>query len=384
MLEPMKSKRTLSLKACLECEDIMLDQDSLDLLFDSIKRFLQERYGFADYQRISDSELGWSQEMWQEFVSMGWLGLTVPEEDGGLGATAAQCLDLFEHAGGALVLEPLLPTLLIAGEVVRTVRHATTRKMLANGVIGGDVRMSLVPRQVEAVCTCSVIANGDGFHLKGRFPAVLGGANATHFVVSAQLGDEFAMFLVPKANTGVEVEPVRLIDGRWGATLNIDSIMEAEALLPIDARGGQRLEDLVAAGCVAEAAGVLKRALNTSIEYLKLRKQFGQPLSSLQVVQHAMAEVYVVSEQMRSLVKAVSEGLEGPDSTYLVSAAKAYLGIAGYRAVEKCIQFHGGMGITEEYPIGHYYKRLLVLGAACGSASGHLQRMAFRIRSETR
>lgn len=360
----------------------MLEQDSFDLLCDSVDRVLHERYDFASYQRIRDSELGWSREMWEEFVELGWMGLTVPEEDGGLGATPVQCLQLHERTGAALVLEPLLPTLLIAGEVVRAVQDVTARQALANGLIDGEVRLSLAPRQTDSGCFCTATVDGDGYRLQGDFPTVLEAASATHLLIPAQLGNELVMFLVPQTLAGVDVTPIRMIDGRWSGSLHIDTTLRADMLLSRDHNWCQRLEDLVTVGCVAEAVGLLQAALSISVEYTKMRKQFGQPLSSLQAVQHAMAEVYVVVEQMRSLLKAVGEGLEDAERPHLVSAAKAYLGRAGYGAMEKCIQFHGGIGVTEEYKVGHYYKRLLVIGATYGGVSEHLQKMARQISND--
>jgi alkylation response protein AidB-like acyl-CoA dehydrogenase len=361
--------------------------DEQQMLRESASRFVREQYGFEARQRWA-ADGGWSPASWKQYAELGWLGLAIPEEAGGLGCGFVETALVAEELGRGMVLEPYAGCAVLAARLIErgdAPGFAAQREALLAGIAEGSAIVLLAHAEPESRFEIDWVGararrHGDGWLLEGSKLLVAGAPAATHFIVSARIDREgIALFVVPREAVDLQVYP--LIDGTQAADLTLrEQVLPAGALLAQPGRAEALLEeaqDRAALAEVAEGLGCMEAVLDLASEYLKTRQQFGQPIGRFQALQHRMAEMFVEVQETRSILYRGIAHLDAAPAArrIAVSAAKVMLGSAACFVGGQGIQLHGGIGMTDEYQVGHYYKRLLTLEKMYGDSDWHLDRM---------
>lgn len=354
------------------------------LLQDSVRRFIAEVYPSDARRSGASAQPGTDRAMWNRFADLGWLSIAIPESLGGLGWSTVESALVLREFGRGLVTEPFVTCAIASARLLAEGDSEAALSLLAK-LATGEALVALAVEPVEArysLKTPSVRAEArDGrYVLSGRIAMVLGGDAADNLIVSARTEDGVALFLVPVDAEGVQRRPYRLLNGALAADFELSDVnIDAEGLIVSAPRALELLErvyDEAALLAGAEAVGCMDRIVDITAEYLKTRQQFGQPLSNFQVLQHRMADLFVESEMARS---ALYSGISALDETQspraaAVSAARVRIDRAAHLLGNQGIHLHGGMGMTMEYPVGHLYRRLLMLIRAFGDTEHHLER----------
>jgi alkylation response protein AidB-like acyl-CoA dehydrogenase len=368
--------------------------DGRQLLADSVARFLEKSYGFEARRTMLTQGPECIARNWAHFAELGWLGAAIPEEAGGLGGSAEDSVLILEAFGRGLVVEPYLACSVLAPKVVELAGEGPRRAELLGRIASGETVLTLAHDEpgarglVEHVATRASSHPG-GYQISGAKCLVLGGEIADLFLLTARLSgaprdrEGIAIFTIARDALGLTVMPYRTIDGRQAVDLRLDGVrIDDDALIGPPERALAALEeaiDYAAVGACAEAVGAMEATLVLTCDYLKLRKQFGQPLSAFQALQHRLAEMYVELERARSMLKRGVSSLTAPSAAArrrAVSASKAAIGRSGIFIGQQGVQLHGGIGMTEEYAVGHYLKRLMVLDILFGASHHHQARYA--------
>jgi alkylation response protein AidB-like acyl-CoA dehydrogenase len=360
--------------------------DEQQMLRDSANRYVRERYGFeARRQRAANP--GGPDGHWAAYAEMGWLALAVPEADGGLGCGFVETAIVAEELGRGLVLEPFIGCAVLAARLIERAdapAFASRRTELLAGLAAGTRQLALAHGEPDSRFELDAVSatarpEGGGYVLDGVKLMVAGGAEADDVIVSARAEEgRLALFLVPRED--VTLDAYALIDGTRAGDIELrHAFVPADGRLTAPGSGLALLEealDRAALAQVAEALGCMEAVLGLTSEYLKTRQQFGQPIGKFQALQHRMAEMFVEVQETRSILYRGIASLDAAPAArrQAVSAAKVVLGSAGRFVGGQGIQLHGGIGVTDEYPIGHYYKRLLVLETLYGDSEWHLGR----------
>lgn len=353
------------------------------MLSETLTRFLADNYTIDKRHGFAMSDERFSREMWAQFAELGVIGALFPESAGGFGGEGDDLTVVFEALGRHLVVEPFLPTLL-GGSVLSEVGG---EEALLEQIIGGEALIALAHGEpasryelshVETTAT----ADGDGYRITGNKSVVLGGGNATHLVVSARTSGDttdengISLFLV-EAGEGVRVRDYGTIDGYAAAEL---SFTDAKARLFGELDNGfsiiEKVQAMGTTALCAEVFGAMESAKDLTVEYMHTRKQFGVPIGKFQALQHRMADILIELEQMRSAIINASGNLSADrvSREREVSACKHLCGTIGRQVAEESIQIHGGMGMTWEYPVGHYAKRIIMADHVFGDTDHHLER----------
>jgi alkylation response protein AidB-like acyl-CoA dehydrogenase len=359
------------------------------LLQSSAREYCDRSYSFRERQRILQTPEGWSRDHWTRFAALNWLGVAVPEDVGGAGGSLADAAILAEQFGRALMIEPFVPGVVLAAGLLDRAGSASQRTCLLPRVVSGQLLLALAHGEPDGhgaaltVQTRATQRPGGGYQLTGRKTLVLGGSIADLLLVTARVegrsGEGLGVFVVDPAIAGVRPRPYRLVDGTPAADVAFDDVAIDEA-----ARLGDdgdlvavlelALEDAILCAC-AEAVGAMERVATLSGDYLKTRRAFGTTLSTFQALQHRLADIWVEVELSRSiLARAIAAD---PSARRLaVSAAKALIGRSGRWVGSSGVQLHGGLGMSDDYVIGHFCKRLAVFEALFGNSNAHLDRLA--------
>lgn len=356
--------------------------DDRRMLGDMLGRYLGQHYPIDIRHRIAGSERGWSPEQWASLAEMGVVGALFDEKAGGFGGAGFDIAIVFEQAGRALVVEPLIGTLM-AG---RALALAGGSEHVLAGVIAGDCILALAHEEPQSRydlwdVQARAAPEGAGWRLSGSKALVSQIEAADHILVSARITGEagdaagIGLFLVAAGAPGVSIRPYPLVDGGRGG----DFSLERAAATLITENGGSLIEEAVAAGIVAlvwEAVGIMEVLKRDTLEYLRTRKQFGVPIGKFQALQHRMATVALEIEQARSVAINAAAALNSAriERERSVSAAKFTIGRVGTLVAEEAIQLHGGIGMTWELPLSHYAKRLIMIGHQLGDEDHHLER----------
>lgn len=364
------------------------------LLQDTLARFVQKEYTPEDRRAARTSAEGYSRAVWGQLAQMGVLGLPFPEECGGFGGGATETLIVMQAIGRGLLVEPYLATVVLGGGLVQALGDASTQSRLLRQVADGSLLLAFAhgepgSRYALAHVETRAVRDGGGWKLSGRKAVVLNGAQADRLIVSARTSgaasDEsgISLFLVDRGAVGVSVRDYGTIDGVRAAEVEFSEVRAGpEALL--GAEGGafpaiDRVTDAGAAALCAEAVGVMETLNAQTLEYLKTRQQFGQPIGRFQALQHRAADMFIHCEQSLSLAMLAAMKATSGDAMErrrAVSAAKVHIGRSGRFIGEAAIQLHGGMGVTEELPAAHYAKRLIMIDFWLGDTDYHLARFA--------
>lgn len=359
--------------------------DEQRMLSESAARLFADRYTFDSRGAILQSADGWSRELWSAMAEMGLLGIGLPEAHGGLGGTGVETMIVAEAAGRALVVEPWLPTVVLAGGALRHGGSAAQQEARIPRIVAGEHVMALAyiepgsPRYASDARVTQAGRAGERWTLSGRKLAVLHGGSADELVVSAHAGDGTALFLVDTGSAGVRRETVTGYDGVPVSSIEFDG---ADAELLGDPGDGAavlaRVLDEAAAALCAEAVGAMAETMDLTTEYLKTRQQFGVALGSFQALQHRAVDMFIQVELARSMAihAALSLGAASDERALNVGAAKVQIGRAGRMVGQNAVQLHGAIGFTTEYKVGHLFKRLTAIDASFGDADHHLGAIA--------
>ncbi|UUX48538.1 acyl-CoA dehydrogenase family protein [Nisaea acidiphila] len=363
------------------------------MLKDTVERLVRETYDFEKRQKIAASEEGFSRDVWGQLAELGMLGVPFAEEFGGLGSGGVDLMILGEAMGRGLVVEPYLSTVVLGGGLIDLLGSAEQKESLLNAVVGGETLLAFAhgepdSRYEPAHVRCKAEKTGGGWTLTGRKSVVLNGAAADQLIVSARISgghddeDGIGLFLVGKDAANLKVHGTPGIDGTHVAEIALDGVeVGADAVLGTPGACFAAIEEVMARAIVmlaGEAVGAMEVAVETTVEYLKTRKQFGKALSQFQVLQHRAVDMRISLEQAKSLAVLAAARLGEPRAVreMAISAAKAGIGQHARIVGELAIQLHGGIGMTWEVPVAHYAKRLVMIDHLFGDTDHHLERFA--------
>lgn len=363
--------------------------DEQQQLADSIRKLLANQYDFEKRKAILNSPSGISDSLWSTFAEMGLTAIALPEADGGFGGGAVDLMAVMEACGEALVVEPLLDNVGLAGRLLAKAGSAAQKAALLPGLIDGSLKLAFAGQEAATrydLMPAATVAKpaGDGWQLDGEKCVVVGAPSANRLIVSARTGDGASLFIVDPKAQGVSLNPSRTVDGLRVADVKLSGVkLGADALLGSAGKALPLIEeavDFATALLCADAIGAMKSANDATLEYMKTRKQFGVPIASFQVLQHRMVEMYITTEQARSLAivaaSKVDTATDPIERARAVSAAKVKIADAARLVSQESVQLHGGMGMTEELKISHTFRRLTMIAQRFGDADHHLERFA--------
>lgn len=352
-----------------------LDEDQR-LLRDLVDRLAADRYPLSECPRHSIPVTGFSADNWAMFADLGLLAVPIPAEAGGLGGGPVEIMVVMEALGRALVTEPYFAKAVLAGRALALIggNHA-----MVDALVAGNAHFALAwaepGRRFAMDPVCRALTGQGATRLSGIKTFVTGGTGIDHLLVTASDAEGAArVYLVAMSDPGVSQRTYRTLEGVPAMEVTFDNAVAD--LLPGPFATLMRVVDDARLAACAEMVGIMQTLLDTTIDYLKTRKQFGVPIGSFQALQHRAAEMYASMELSRShLYRAVvAAGAGEADAPAAIAAAKAYIARAAITLGEECIQMHGGMGVTNELIIGHGHKRLLVLATLFGDADHELRR----------
>lgn len=362
--------------------------DEQRLLTESLNRFVTDRYGFEDRLHAMQQPDGFSRETWRSLAELGIIGLLFAEEDGGFGGGGVETMLVMEALGRGLLLEPYLATAILAGGALRHAATAAQKQQRIGAIIAGDLIMSLAhfepggPRVTLDCLSTRAEPTSEGWQLSGSKTVVIAGSSADEFVVSARTPNGASLFLVSPREQGVEVLRRTGYDGVALADVTFQGVaLTNEALLGGDGDGTTilaRVFEEAAAATVAEAVGIMSDLLDMTVDYLKMRTQFGVPIGSFQALQHRAVDMLMEVELARSMAMLAAISLARPpeERARNITAAKVKIGRAGRFVGQQAVQLHGAIGLTMEYKVGHAFKRLTAIDALFGDADHHLDMLA--------
>jgi alkylation response protein AidB-like acyl-CoA dehydrogenase len=368
--------------------------DEQQQLHESIERYLKEQYSFEKFRAIAASARGWDNAVWSGLAELGVLGINVPGEYGGLGYGPLETLAMMGACGKSLLLEPVLSSAVIATTLLKALRtSAPAGEMLRS--LGGGTQIAVLAHFESGArfdaqwVTTRARAGGQGYVLDGHKSVVMHAGAADVLLVSARSAGEaqdtagVSLFAIPRDTPGVTLDVYPTIDGQRAADVYLKGVLvpaasllgaEGEAFAAIDAA----LDVGLAALC-AEAVGVMQALIDATVQYMQTRQQFGQPIGRFQALQHRIADMVVHLEQARSMsyLAALKCGDAEPiGRRKALSAAKVVVGQAARFIGQQAVQLHGGMGMTDELIVSHWFKRLTAAEVMFGDSDAHLQRFA--------
>ena len=363
------------------------------LLKESVEGLLGNSYDFDQRKKYMAEKGGWSKTVWSKLAEQGLLGLPFSEDDGGFGAGAVEIMIVMEEMGRAMVLEPYLPTVVIAGGFLRHGGSAAQKSAHIPAIIEGGKTFAFAQLEKNSRYDLGDVATsakkkGDGWVIDGEKFVVLNGEAADTLIVTARTkgsqrdASGVGVFLVPGNAKGVARKGYPTQDGLHAADISFTGVEIAADAVIGDPENGlpliERVVDEARTAICAEAVGIMDESLKTTVEYLKTRKQFGVPIGSFQSLQHRAADMFVALEQARSMsmyATMASEFDDAKERATAVAAAKVQIGKSGKFVGQQSIQLHGGIGMTMEAKIGHYFKRLTMIENTFGDTDYHLRRV---------
>ncbi|MET0390831.1 MAG: acyl-CoA dehydrogenase family protein [Polyangiales bacterium] len=361
-----------------------------NLLRDSVRKFVEKNYSWDKRKALLESDTGFSRDNWRAFAELGWTALPFSEEDGGVGGKALDTMIVLEELGKGLVLEPFLASVVFAGGILRRTSAAVRGKHLPK-LIDGEAIYTVAFAEPGSrfdlfhVETTAKQNADKSFVLTGKKLAVLAGNAADVVIVSARTSggprdrSGITLFAVDVNQAGVQRVGYRTVDGLHAANLTLESVkVSADNVIGTVNEGLPLLEaaaDEAIIGLGAEALGIMQVLYESTVTYTKERKQFGVPIGSFQVLQHRMVDMFMEYEQAKSMVYWATVAQDtNQNLPKAASALKVQLGRSGRQIGQAAIQNHGGMGMTDELAVSHYFKRITMIDLTLGNADYHLDR----------
>jgi alkylation response protein AidB-like acyl-CoA dehydrogenase len=372
--------------------DILFTEEQ-ELLRNSVQRLLRDQYDFEARRKIVATEGGWSRAQWDRFAELGLLAAPLPEEFGGLGRRSLAAMIIMQEFGRNLVVEPFFETVVLAAGLIDEVGSAAQREEFLPDIAEGKAIWALAWTEAGSRYELNDVSTtarktGDGYILSGAKAAVVGAPWADKLVVSARTSGGrrdrggVSLFVVDRESAGLHLQSFKTIDGRRAAEISFrDVSVPASRLLGNDGEGTLALEacrDAAIAALCAEAVGAINALNSATLDYAKTRKQFGVALGTFQVLQHRMVDMFIAAEEAVSLMQHLNLVLAAQEGhcSKLASGAKSKIGEAARFVGEQAIQLHGGMGMSDELNVGHYFKRIAAINVQFGDPTYHLLRYA--------
>ena len=364
------------------------------LLEDSAERFVRENCSLDRRRALVAGEPGYSERSWRQMADLGWLGVGVPEAFGGTGGGPVETMVLMEAFGAGLLVEPYLPSVVLGTGLVTEAGTEAQKEAILPAAVAGELKLAFAWVEARSgfdlfdVRTTAARRDG-GWVVDGAKGVVLGAAAADRLIVSARTSggprdrNGIGLFLVDREADGVTLRDYRTVDGLRAAEVAFENVAVGDDAVLGDPRDALAAIEAVAeraiAALCAEAMGVMDVIVRDTAEYLKTRKQFGRPIGAFQVLQHQFTDMLIASEEARSMTYVATLRLGERDAVMrakAVSGAKHLVGRHGRLIGQRAIQLHGGMGMTEEMAVGHYFKRLTMIDVMFGDEAYHLKRYA--------
>ncbi len=364
-----------------------------EMLADSIDKFIENEYAFDTRQKYAASESGYSDAVWNTFAELGWTAVPFSEADGGFDGDQRDIMVVMQCFGRGLIVEPYLANVVLAGGVLKRVASAEQRERWLHPIIGGELQASLAFAEPQARYDLADVAttaseNRDGWILNGNKGFVLNGGTADLIIVPARTAGEqsdskgITLFAVSANADGVSLNAYPTVDGLRAAELTLDGVrVDSDCVLGDVGNGLAALDaavdDATLAVC-AEAVGIMQVLKDKTVEYSKSRTQFGVPIGSFQALQHRMVDMLTACEQAQSLLlwAAMTCAAEDDQAKRAISSLKYLVSTSGQTLGEEAVQLHGGMGVTWDLDVAHYFKRLTAIGQLFGDADWHLDKLA--------
>ena len=365
------------------------------MLQESVQKFIQKSYDFETRNKIMASERGYSEENWQLFAELGWLTVAFSEADGGFGASAVDLILMMDEFGKAMLVEPFVPTTVLGGGLFSALGSVEQKAEFIPKIMAGGLQLACAYAEANSRYNLSSVAttarvNGDSVTIDGLKIAVLNGSNASkQLVVARESGartarEGISVFMVDADAPGVSIQAYTNIDGKMSAQVSFEAV-EVAVADRLGAVGGaigarETVIDRATVAVSAEAAGALEAMLQKTVEYSKVRKQFGTAIGTFQALQHRMVDMFIECQLARSIVLRAAMKLDSAEDEIekarAVSAAKSRVGKAIRRVSQEAIQIHGGIGMTDEMDVGHMFKCVTGLAMMFGNTDYHTARFA--------
>lgn len=364
------------------------------MLADSAERFIREQYPFEVRRTVANGMTGYSDKQWSAMAELGWLMLNVPEAYGGLGSDYADTCILMQALGKGLVSEPLISIGVWAASLIGACDDESIKQNWLEAIACGTSKFAIAHLENGMTINQSINSpnittraekDGDGYVINGQKTVVFDGPVADAFLVTAaeNSSGSFSVFLIDKNTVGLTLDNYRLIDGSGASDITFDQCRVAAGNRIL---AGQQASDSFAMAsdrahlaALASMVGIMEACLELVPDYVKNRKQFGQPIAQFQVIQHTLADMFVAYQESRSILFHALANIDNVDTCarqQALSAAAIVIGEGLQLITEQGIQLHGGYGVTDEYPISHYYRRGLVLQQLVGDGDEHAVRFS--------
>jgi pimeloyl-CoA dehydrogenase small subunit len=371
--------------------------DDQRLLVESVTRMLSDNYSFAQRKGYMALPEGYSPAIWSQFAEQGLLGLPFAEEYGGFGGSAQEVMLVMQAFGRVLVLEPYFPTVVLAGTALNVAGSAAQKQAILPAIAEGSLKLAFAHSERQARYDLTDVVttarkNGSGWVLDGSKTIVSHGEAADKIIVSARTSGErydedgISLFLVDATASGVARRGYLSRDDTRAADISLSNVLVSEDdILGEIGNGLPIIQRVVEAGIAAtsgETVGAMEAMNEMTLEYSKTRVQFGNPIGSYQVVQHRLADMFMAQEQGRSMAMLATMSIDNPDPAaraHDIALAKVGIGQAGRYVSQSAVQMHGGIGMTEEYAVGHYFRRCMVIERLFGDPAYYLNKLAAEV-----
>ena len=362
------------------------------LLEASVERFVRENCSLDRRRALVAGEPGYSERSWRQMAELGWLGVGVPEAFGGTGGGPVETMVLMEGFGRGLVSEPYLASVVLGAGLVTASGTEAQKEAILPAAVAGELKLAFAWVEAQSGfdlfdVRTTAVRRDRGWVVNGAKGVVLSAAAADKLIVSARTGggprdrNGIGLFLVDRESDGVTLRDYRTVDGLRASEVAFENVTVGDDAVLDDPRDALPAIEAVAeraiAALCAEAVGVMDVIVRDTAEYLKTRKQFGRPIGTFQVLQHQFTDMLIAGEEARSMTYVATLSLGERDAVTrakAVSGAKHLVGRSGRLIGQRAIQLHGGMGMTEEMAVGHYFKRLTMIDAMFGDEAYHLKR----------
>jgi len=363
------------------------------MLVDSIEKFIANDYSFERRQQYAASDAGYSADVWATFADLGWTAVPFGEDDGGFDGGPVELMVMMQQFGRGLIVEPYLANIVLAGGVLRRVASSSQKTRFLQPLISGELQATLAvtePQSRYDLANIETIAtkDGDDWIINGRKGVVLNGGNAGLLIIPARTSgsntdrDGITLFAVGGVAKGVSRDAYPTVDGHQAAEIVLQDVrVESNAIVGKLDEGYAVIDAVVDEATLAvcaEAVGIMQILTDKTVEYSKNREQFGVPIGSFQALQHRMVDMLTACEQSYSLLLWASmvNADKTEDAKRAISAIKYQVGTAGKKVGQEAVQLHGGMGVSWDVDIAHYFKRLTTIGQMFGNADWHLDKLA--------
>ena len=362
-----------------------------NLIRDSVQKFVEDNYDISERNKLTATDEGFSRDNWKQYAELGWLALPFSEADGGIGGSPVDTMILMEEFGKGLVVEPFLATVVMAGTAISEFGSDAQKQEILAGIIDGSLMASVAYAEQQAHhdlnnVETSAIKDGDNFVINGTKSVVLNARSADKLLVSARTSGNAAdeqgitVFIVDKEASGLSRQDYPTVDGLRASEVTFkDVTVPASAIVGTEGEGAavlQKVSNRAILALAAEAVGAMEMLYTDTIAYTKQREQFGHPLSDFQVLKHRMTEMFMEHALAKSLtMKATMLETNGSaEAQRTIHALKYLIGKSSRFVGQNAVQLHGGMGMTEELRIAHYFKRLTIIDSQFGNTDHHLER----------